>query len=163
MSDQRNTWQRTRPSSTNRGGTPASRSATASPNPQSGGPVNVWAERSRNVAQRSSSAANSPSIGSREATSAGNADSWGADGGAGINGPIAVGTGVEKHTSLNGFNADEVRDFLKRGGRGQAYKPAESGQTKAGGAWGSKANHMANGQPFFVQLSKQVAALQAGK
>lgn len=66
-----------------------------------------------------------------------------------------MGTGVEKHTSLNGFNADEVRDFLKRGmcgpvvgaessidggvgGRGQAYKPAESGQTKAGGAWGSK-------------------------
>lgn len=65
------------------------------------------------------------------------------------------------------------------GGKGTVHKPND-GAGKTGGAWGTKgesyralteairiltdlANHMANGQPFFVTLSKQVSSLRAPK
>lgn len=72
----------------------------------------------------------------------------------------------EQYAPINGFNSADVKAFLSRQAQGApaAYKPAEAatGGRGSGGAWGSKPNHMANNQPFFVQLAKQVATLEGG-
>lgn len=86
----------------------------------------------------------------------------------------------EAHRPLNGFNAAEMKVFLGREGPGTSYKIKDDAG-RSGGAWGVKrefehkaghqdlreaderiANTMANGQPFFVQLAKQVAATEGG-
>lgn len=65
---------------------------------------------------------------------------------------------------MNGFNGAEVKAFLNRQPAPPVYKPQDAaGNSRAsGGAWGAKTNHMANGQPFFAQLSKQIATFQEG-
>ncbi|KAK0273683.1 hypothetical protein LTR35_012120 [Friedmanniomyces endolithicus] len=62
----------------------------------------------------------------------------------------------------NGFNAAAIRAALAREPAPAAYKIAEvtGAGNGGGGAWGPKPNHMANNQPFFVQLAKQVATLE---
>lgn len=74
----------------------------------------------------------------------------------------------EQHTPVNGFNVKEVEEFLSRARNsgelvaGGAYKPTAGDGGRTTGPWGVKANHMANNQPFFVQLAKQIAALEGG-
>ncbi|WPG97819.1 Hypothetical protein R9X50_00060000 [Acrodontium crateriforme] len=61
------------------------------------------------------------------------------------------------------FNAAEVKAFLGREVPQTSYKPTEApGATRNSGAWGAKVNTMANGQPFFVQLAKQIATMEGG-
>jgi len=70
--------------------------------------------------------------------------------------------GEHIHTPVNGFNRAEVTEMLRRdGAKLKSYKVVDTGG-KAG-PWGAKANHMANGQPSIVQLSKQVSALEGKK
>ncbi|KAF2172051.1 hypothetical protein M409DRAFT_17293 [Zasmidium cellare ATCC 36951] len=153
---QPNAWQTTRSSNNNTNTsnrtsasssrTPQSRSTYASPAPQNpskppssapGG--NVWTQRAAAAAQQTQQP-QAPSSSSS------------------INGPD------EQHTPLNGFNSAEVKGFLGREAAPAVYKLQEGqgGQRNSGSAWGSKANHMANGQPFFLQLAKQVAAFEGG-
>lgn len=72
---------------------------------------------------------------------------------------------AESSRSLNGFNGTEVKEFLARdAGSVIAYKPAEMAgvtATNDSGAW-MAASNMANGQPFFAQLAKQVATAEGG-
>ncbi|KAK5123331.1 hypothetical protein LTR85_002762 [Meristemomyces frigidus] len=93
----------------------------------------------------------------------------------------------QQSASVNGFNAAEVKAFLGRDAAVAAsYKVVEGsaagGGRGGGGAWGAKrefqlrvvkpvldmhadrteANHMANNQPFFVQLAKQIATMEGG-
>ncbi|KAJ5619513.1 hypothetical protein N7510_003497 [Penicillium lagena] len=101
------------------------------------------------------------------------------------------GPAQEQHVPVRGFNAAETKNALKRGeerstrrtsgtrgltmlsfaidiGPGEPkatfYKPTgkDSNNQRSGGPWGSKANTMANGKDFFVELRKQVAILQRG-
>ncbi|CAL5872225.1 uncharacterized protein PFLUO_LOCUS6484 [Penicillium psychrofluorescens] len=77
------------------------------------------------------------------------------------------GPAQEQHVPVRGFNAAETKSALKRGpGEPKAafYKPTgkDSNNQRSGGPWGSKANTMANGKDFFVELRKQVAILQRG-
>ncbi|KAK4508286.1 hypothetical protein PRZ48_002024 [Zasmidium cellare] len=148
---QPNAWQTARPnnnrpsntSSASR--TPQNRSTNASPAPQNpsqppkqpSAPSNVWTQRAAAAQQQQSTSSN-------------------------VNGPGAL--QEETHTPLNGFNAAEVKGFLGRESAPVVYKVQEGqgGQRGSGGAWGSKANHMANGQPFFLQLAKQVATFEGG-
>lgn len=83
----------------------------------------------------------------------------------------SAGHGVTpEHRPVNGYNAKEVKDFLKK-----VQETSNTGETKAatkteasatpgkrssGGAWGAKPSQMANGQDFWVQLTKQVAQLE---
>ena len=103
----------------------------------------------------------------------------------GSNGQARVETVMQEETeqSVNGFNTAEVKVFLGREVGLAPYKPGEAGggSRSSGGAWGSKreytlrhcsccfsrltrntANHMANNQPFFAQLAKQIATLEGG-
>ncbi|CAK3882679.1 Hypothetical predicted protein [Lecanosticta acicola] len=166
MSSQSNAWQTARGNRHSSSRTPQTRSGTASPSqpnapsqpppsskpqePKQQAPApapapsgNVWAQRS---AQQSAAAASS----------------------AGSNGPppppaLPL---LQEEPSVNGFNSAEVRAFLSREpAPPAAYKPQDgpgSNSRASGGVWGAKTNHMASGQPFFVQLSKQVAAFQEG-
>jgi hypothetical protein len=149
--------------------TPQNRSSTASPNqqnptqpprPQPGQaappPNNVWTQRNSGTG---------PSNGQPA--------------------PLRVGDAsrADSDQSVNGFNAAHVKTFLGRDAGLAAYKPEEEpGSSRAsGGAWGAKrerysndrkstvtltniiiANHMANNQPFFTQLAKQIATLEGG-
>ncbi|KAI7597843.1 hypothetical protein KC346_g14505, partial [Hortaea werneckii] len=75
--------------------------------------------------------------------------------------------GAEAHAPVNGFNASEAKAFLSRDLKTapSSYKVTEAGgagRSGGGGAWGSKPNAMANGQPFFVQLAKSVATVEGG-
>lgn len=69
----------------------------------------------------------------------------------------------ESYVSANGFNAVEVKAVLGKEPGPVAYKVNEpAGARGNGSAWGAKAGHMANNQPFFVQLAKQIATLEGG-
>ena len=81
---------------------------------------------------------------------------------------------------VNEFNAQEVKEGLKAISEPKPaiYKPTEKVQnTRAAGPWGSKraclfvgavimltnpANMTANGKDFFLELRKQMTALQHG-
>lgn len=65
---------------------------------------------------------------------------------------------------MNGFNAAEVRAFLGRDGAAVSrYKPAEEGGAAGRSDGGSSvSSNMANNQPFFVQLAKQIATIEGG-
>ncbi|TKA71556.1 hypothetical protein B0A49_05521 [Cryomyces minteri] len=117
---------------------------------------NVW-NRNRN---RSGSAG-----GERERSAAGRDGA----GGGGAAKETAESSSAEGETpSVNAFNATESRDFLRRGYQGidqkaALWKPSgTSSPSKGGAAWGSKPNMTATNQPFWVQLQKQVAALEQG-
>ncbi|KAJ5404141.1 hypothetical protein N7509_004012 [Penicillium cosmopolitanum] len=67
----------------------------------------------------------------------------------------------DQHVPVKGFNAGEAKSLLKKV---PFYKPTgkDANNQKSGGPWGAKANTMANGKDFFVELRKQVASLQRG-
>ncbi|KAK6436784.1 hypothetical protein LTR95_007023 [Oleoguttula sp. CCFEE 5521] len=147
MSNQQNVWQTARTSRT-----PTTRSGTASPS-QQGNPTqppranpqqanNAWAQRSSESRDRGVSSGNG-----RPESNAMNAPQE-----------------ERSHVAVNGFNTADVRTFLSGGLKllPTVYKVEEAGGNGRSTAWGSKASHMASGQPFMVQLAKQVATLEGG-
>ncbi|KAJ5482509.1 hypothetical protein N7475_001321 [Penicillium sp. IBT 31633x] len=70
----------------------------------------------------------------------------------------------EQHVPVRGFNAAEVKNILKKGPgelKSTPYKPhSKDGPNQRSTAWGPKAQNMANGKDFFLELRKQIAALQ---
>jgi len=69
----------------------------------------------------------------------------------------------EGYVPANRFNAVEVKAALGREAGPALYKVNEpAGARGNGSAWGAKSSHMANNQPFFVQLAKQIATLEGG-
>ncbi|OQE26862.1 hypothetical protein PENSTE_c005G06426 [Penicillium steckii] len=99
---------------------------------------------------------------------AGNRDRSGGQGGGGRGGNPAWNNSTpaqEQHVPVKGFNAGEAKNLLKKGpgdSKAATYKPTgkDGNNQKSGGPWGAKANTMANGKDFFVELRKQVASLQ---
>ncbi|KAL3481672.1 hypothetical protein BJX99DRAFT_218114 [Aspergillus californicus] len=78
----------------------------------------------------------------------------------------STGPGQEQHVSVGGFNAAEAKAALKRGPgapKSFVYKlQGKDANNRGNGPWGSKANTMANGKDFFIELRKQVTALRQG-
>ncbi|KGO39810.1 hypothetical protein PEX1_101130 [Penicillium expansum] len=71
----------------------------------------------------------------------------------------------EQHIPVRGFNNAEVKNVLKAGPQETklsiAYKShSKDGPTQRSTAWGAKAQNMANGKDFFLELRKQIASLQ---
>ncbi|KAJ5955454.1 hypothetical protein N7501_009733 [Penicillium viridicatum] len=71
----------------------------------------------------------------------------------------------EQHVPVRGFNATEVKNGLKAEPNeakfSTPYKShSKDGPTQRSTAWGPKAQNMANGKDFFLELRKQVASLQ---
>ncbi|EKG18308.1 hypothetical protein MPH_04440 [Macrophomina phaseolina MS6] len=79
----------------------------------------------------------------------------------------------QEHTPVNGFNSREAKETMKKwyqeanavgsDGKSALYKPKGDAAPRSAGPWGSKPNTMANGQDFWVQLRKQISALESGK
>ncbi|KAK4552209.1 hypothetical protein LTR86_010563 [Recurvomyces mirabilis] len=131
--------------------TPQSRSGTASPSQQnqnqpsqqprqdSGRPQqanNVWAQRSSSTS--------------------------GSNGQATTSSASATVVQDEAYVPANGFNAAEVKAALGKEAGPAVYKVHEPARGSGGSAWGAKSSHMANNQPFFTQLAKQIATLEGG-
>ncbi|KAL2825323.1 hypothetical protein BDW59DRAFT_146422 [Aspergillus cavernicola] len=78
----------------------------------------------------------------------------------------STGLGQEQHIPVGGFNAAEAKAALKKAPgapKSFVYKlQGKDANNRGGGPWGSKANTMANGKDFFVELRKQVSALRKG-
>ncbi|KAK9850171.1 hypothetical protein MYU51_012525 [Penicillium brevicompactum] len=73
----------------------------------------------------------------------------------------------EQHVPVRGFNTAEVKSILKKGPRetksSTTYKAtSKDGPNQRSTATGPKAHFMGNGKDFFVELRKQIAALQRG-
>lgn len=73
----------------------------------------------------------------------------------------------ERHVPVRGFNAIESKEALRRNlgePKPFIYKPMgkDVNNMRPSGPWGSKPNTMANGKDFFLELRKQVTALQNG-
>ncbi|EXJ88433.1 hypothetical protein A1O1_05363 [Capronia coronata CBS 617.96] len=69
----------------------------------------------------------------------------------------------EQHVAMAGFNSDAVEAVLRQGldTKAPVYKPETTPQTtKPESPWGLKPGAMANGKDFWLDLRKQVAALQ---
>ncbi|KGO75789.1 hypothetical protein PITC_033730 [Penicillium italicum] len=71
----------------------------------------------------------------------------------------------EQHVPVRGFNTAEVKNILKAGPHetklSTPYKSiSKDGPTQRSTAWGPKAQNMANGKDFFLELRKQIASLQ---
>ncbi|TKA43787.1 hypothetical protein B0A54_05546 [Friedmanniomyces endolithicus] len=149
-SGQPNAWQSAKGSrpSNSASRTPQNRSGTASPSPQNQtnqSPRQDGGRQQQQQQQQSNSGtggSNGPSKGEQQQAAMQD----------------------DRHVPANGFNASEVRAALAREPAPAAYKPAEvsGSESGGGGAWGPKPNHMANNQPFFVQLAKQIATLEGG-
>ncbi|CAD6564483.1 MAG: hypothetical protein ASARMPREDX12_002681 [Alectoria sarmentosa] len=68
------------------------------------------------------------------------------------------------------FNSQEVRDCLKNAIKSLApeevkaskYQPGGANNVRSGGAWASNPKNMSNGKDFYVELRKQVTAMQQG-
>ncbi|KAL1982665.1 hypothetical protein VTN96DRAFT_1035 [Rasamsonia emersonii] len=80
---------------------------------------------------------------------------------------VPAGPPQEQHVPVRGFNATESKNALKRDPsepKPAIYKPTtkEPTNSRASGPWASKPNTMANGKDFFLELRKQVSALQQG-
>ncbi|GKZ20955.1 hypothetical protein AbraIFM66951_011306 [Aspergillus brasiliensis] len=76
---------------------------------------------------------------------------------------FASGPQQEQHVPVRGFNAAESKGALKKEPRPSYYKPqGKDVNNRASGPWGAKPNQMANGKDFFLELRKQVTALQQG-
>ncbi|KAK4698095.1 hypothetical protein P7C71_g53, partial [Lecanoromycetidae sp. Uapishka_2] len=62
------------------------------------------------------------------------------------------------------FNAQEAKSLLRNAGTSLSYKPVpnQSNNAKSGGPWAPNSRNMANGKDFYVELRKQVTALQQG-
>ncbi|KAJ5958980.1 uncharacterized protein N7479_006130 [Penicillium vulpinum] len=71
----------------------------------------------------------------------------------------------EPHVPVRGFNSTEVKNVMKPGpdemNSTTPYKShSKDGPTQRSTAWGPKAQNMANGKDFFLELRKQIASLQ---
>ncbi|KAJ5512894.1 hypothetical protein N7463_002446 [Penicillium fimorum] len=71
----------------------------------------------------------------------------------------------EQHVPVRGFNTAEVKSTLKPGPNeiklSTPYKPqSKDGPTQRSTACGAKAQNMANGKDFFLELRRQIASLQ---
>ncbi|PGH17140.1 hypothetical protein AJ79_01278 [Helicocarpus griseus UAMH5409] len=83
-------------------------------------------------------------------------------------GPPHGGPPQEQHIPVRSFNAAESKDTLRQGFQSVGlrapfvYKPTgkEASNNRASGPWGSRPNCMVNGKDFFLELRKQVSALQ---
>ncbi|KAF6230106.1 hypothetical protein HO133_004445 [Letharia lupina] len=68
------------------------------------------------------------------------------------------------------FNSQEVRDCLKNAiknltseeVKASKYQPGAANNTRSGQAWASNPKNMSNGKDFYVELRKQVTAMQQG-
>ncbi|MCJ1291379.1 hypothetical protein MMC34_002922 [Xylographa carneopallida] len=78
-------------------------------------------------------------------------------------------TTTDPQAAVAGFNAKDTREFLKRAftsirsedSKVLRYKaPPGPASTKTGGPWALKPNTMGSGKDFFLELRKQVSALQ---
>ncbi|KAI4911936.1 hypothetical protein J4E90_006754 [Alternaria incomplexa] len=100
---------------------------------------------------------------------------WGAKQGKG-SGPAAAPAQAQpdQHVPVKEFNANEVRDFLKKkylestANQPSVYHkvPGDSVPTRSTGAWGkggTMTHLMPTGQDFFTQLKKQIASLEQTK
>ncbi|PWY90729.1 hypothetical protein BO70DRAFT_358177 [Aspergillus heteromorphus CBS 117.55] len=80
---------------------------------------------------------------------------------------FASGPQQEQHVPVRGFNAAEAKAALRKGpgeSRPYYYKPqGKDVNNRASGPWGAKPNQMASGKDFFLELRKQVTALQQGE
>ncbi|KAK5171821.1 uncharacterized protein LTR77_003457 [Saxophila tyrrhenica] len=126
--------------------TPQNRSNTASPNPQGAPSQPPMPDGGRTLQPASN-------VWTQRSSSAG-----------GSNGQMGGDAGLQNDTGAGSFNAAEMKAFLAKDlGSTAVYKPAEAaGGARTGSAWGSKPGVMANGQPFFTQLAKQIATLEGG-
>ncbi|KAL1954502.1 hypothetical protein VTO42DRAFT_1113 [Malbranchea cinnamomea] len=87
-------------------------------------------------------------------------------------GPPPAGFSQEQHVPVRGFNAAEAKDALRKGYQAAnaggtpplVYKPTNKDANIGyrSGPWGSRPNAMVNGKDFFLELRKQVTALQQG-
>ncbi|KAA6415560.1 MAG: hypothetical protein FRX48_00276 [Lasallia pustulata] len=78
----------------------------------------------------------------------------------------------DQHTPVRGFNVQEAKDTLRKGysnltpeeAKSFNYKPSggQANSAKPAGPWASKPNTMVNGKDFFLELRKQISALQQG-
>ncbi|KAF2221295.1 hypothetical protein BDZ85DRAFT_320506 [Elsinoe ampelina] len=116
---------------------------------------NFWDQRKQAQQQARSTGTVTPKEGASAMAESGE--------GGGRKNEVAVPTGQvvgreEGNGSVNGFNAGEVKDFLKReAGAFKTYRVAESNPKPASA--GSRGN-MAGGQSFLAALGKQIAQLQ---
>ncbi|KAJ5100249.1 hypothetical protein N7456_006301 [Penicillium angulare] len=117
----------------------------------SGSGDNRWRGPGRQSSQRHAGNGNRDRTGGHGGAQGGNA-SW--------SGPSQA---QEQHVPVRGFNAAEAKNVLRRETKPTLYKPTgKDANQRSGGPWGAKSNTMANGKDFFIELRKQVAALQKG-
>lgn len=102
-------------------------------------------------------------------------NAWGTKGKAAGPAPVATAQAQpEHHTPVRDFNANEVKDFLrKKYLESTADQPSvyhkvqgDSVAKRSSGAWGVKGNMshlMPSGQDFFTQLKKQLASIDHNK
>ncbi|KAJ5495539.1 hypothetical protein N7539_000655 [Penicillium diatomitis] len=132
-----------------------------------------WRGPSRQSSQRQPGNGNRHQGGGRGGNS-----SWNANVSAGN----AHASAQDQHVPVRGFNAMEAKNVLKEGkhefycasrccptretdSRPTFYKPSAkdiAAQKSSNSPWGSKPNLMANGKDFWLELRKQVTALQRG-
>ncbi|KAF7714208.1 Uncharacterized protein PECH_000298 [Penicillium ucsense] len=118
-----------------------------------------WRGPSRQSSQRQPGNGNRHQGGGRGGNS-----SWNANVSAGN----AHASAQDQHVPVRGFNAMEAKNVLKQGSnesRPTFYKPSAkdiAAQKSSNSPWGSKPNLMANGKDFWLELRKQVTALQRG-
>ncbi|KIW17094.1 hypothetical protein PV08_04285 [Exophiala spinifera] len=75
----------------------------------------------------------------------------------------AASTPSDDHVPMTGYNSGAVEAMLKQGydARAPLYKPeAKTPATKPESPWGAKPGAMVGGKDFWLELRKQVAALQ---
>ncbi|KAI4929312.1 uncharacterized protein J4E92_004976 [Alternaria infectoria] len=143
----------------------------------SGPGENRW-RRQGQANRNSNSGANTPTkdnAGRQQAMPAPTGNVWGAKQGKG-SGPAAAPAQAQpdQHVPVKEFNANEVRDFLKKkylestANQPSVYHkvPGDSVPTRSTGAWGkggTMTHLMPTGQDFFTQLKKQIASLEQTK
>ncbi|KAI4670485.1 uncharacterized protein J4E79_000767 [Alternaria viburni] len=136
----------------------------------SGPGENRW-RRQGQANRNSNSGANTPTkdnAGRQQAMPAPTGNVWGAKQGKGP-GPAAAPAQAQpdQHVPVKEFNANEVRDFLKKNQPSVYHKvPGDSVSTRSTGAWGkggTMTHLMPTGQDFFTQLKKQIASLEQTK
>ncbi|KAJ5099307.1 hypothetical protein N7532_006308 [Penicillium argentinense] len=65
----------------------------------------------------------------------------------------------DQHSSVNKFNAEELKNVMKSGSKARVYRPI--GKNPASDkAWGQKPHAMANGKDFLTELRKQIGTLK---
>lgn len=112
-----------------------------------------------------------------QAMAAASGSAWGAKGKPSGPAPAAPAQvqATEQHVPVRDFNANEVKDFLRKkylestAGQPSVYHKVEGDSVpkRSSGAWGAKSNNMAHlmpsGQSFFTHLKKQLGSVQVTK